>query len=71
MHFLLDLQIAKNGLCWVLCFCRIRIAETAINQVLAVCGGERGRFAVTVWFACLYACGWGNTPRSSRCIPLL
>lgn len=66
---MLDLQIARNGLCWVLCFCRIRIAEMAVNRVLAVCGGERGGFAVTVWIACLCACGWGNTPRSSRCIP--
>lgn len=68
---LLDLQIARNGLCWVLCFCRIRIAETAVSRALAVCGGERGGFAVTVWFACPYACGWGNMLRSSRYIPLL
>ena len=52
-------------------FCRIRIAEMAVNRALAVCGGERGGFAVTVWFACLCACGWGNMPRSSRCIPRL
>lgn len=69
MQNLLDLQIAKNGLCWVLCFCRIRIAETAINQALAVCGGERGRFAIVMYSACLYVCGSGNMPRSSRCIP--
>lgn len=51
-------------------FTVIRIAETAVSRALAVCGGERGGFAVTVRFACLYACGWGNMPRSSRCIPL-
>ena len=67
---LLDLQIARNGLCWVLCFCRIRIAEMAVNRVLAVYGGERGGFAVSVWFACPCACGWENTPRSSRRTPL-
>ena len=48
---------------------RIRTVGSNENRVLAVCGGERGGFAVVMYFACLCAYGWGNMTHSSRCIP--
>ena len=65
---LLDLQIARNGLCGAFWISVVRIAGTARNRVLAVCSRERGGFAVVMKIACLCAYGWGNMPRSSRCI---